>query len=168
MKYIIRKGTPLFEKLSEVKTKMNIAFEAAGKIIQRLGAVEYYQKYSPDIFYGGIDAIYFPNGNPDNKIFKAYKGGGNGYNMFAPKIKSELYKEIEALPTIQNKEVNDLINFKQGFIRNTNRYLFRPSISFKEDMVLISVDEDKEYTPVADMEEIKAEEYYKFYKQEEV
>jgi len=157
MKYIVKKGTPLFSQLWKVKEEIDTAVTAAQVIVERYGTTEYYQKQRACA--GGIDAFYFPNGNPDSKVFKKYNCGE--FNMFAPKIKSELFKEIEALPIVENKRLNDVINFKPGMIRNTNRFLFRPKVNFKDDYILIAVNEDKEYTSVEFMEEISSDEYHK-------
>jgi hypothetical protein len=151
MKYIIKLGSDLFNKLKELQAKMKEANEARMNFLQRFAdEIEYYPKHH--ILAGGVEAICF-NQNPDPKLWKKF-----GKDAFAPKKSAKnLYEEMVSLPVVTNKELNDLIGFKKAWL--DHRVIFRPAVTFEDDYVLVSVDTEINYTPVEGMEEILDSEY---------
>jgi hypothetical protein len=151
MKYIIKQGSDLFNKLKELQAKMKEVIEAQQKFLSQFGEkIEYYPRWH--CIAGGVDGICF-NKNPDPKLWKKFDRDG-----YTPKKSAKkLYEEMNSLPVVTNNEFNDLIGFKKAFLGK--RVLFRPAVKFEDDYVLVSVDTEVNYTPVEGMEEILDSEY---------
>jgi aconitase B len=151
MKYIIKKGTPLFDRLTTLKEKMKEVNKVRHEFLhQYADEIEYYERYHA--IAGGIEAICFKS-NPDPKQWKKFDK-----DAFSPKKSAkELWDKFYGLPYVHNNEFNDIIGFKKAFVGN--RVVLRPALNIQDDYYLISVDTEIEYTPVEGMEEIKDSEY---------
>lgn len=151
MKYIIRKGVPLFDRLQLLYQKMKEANAATRDFLSRFGKeVEYYP--APHCLAGGVQSICFPH-NPNSELWKRGAGG------YIPKKNAkDLQFEFYDLPVVKNNELNSLVGFKNMSWAG-KRVWFRPAWTVGDDYHLIDVNSDIDYTPVEGMEEILESEF---------
>lgn len=150
MKYIIKPGSKLYNKLERLKFKMKKANDAQYKFLSKFGREGGF--YVPlHTIAGGVEAICFEE-NPDPKLWKKFR---NGYSP--KKSAKKLLEEFNSLPVVKNEELNNIINFKRASFER--QVIFRPEFCMKDDYFLISINSEINYTPVEGMEEILDSEY---------
>ncbi len=167
MKFKVKKGTALFDKLSAIQVKMNKAHKEAAKICKELGFKQFREKRF--VFSGGICSFHADK-KPEGY---AYAFGPNHPNDVFPKknkANKAILERIEKLPVVEQEEVNSLINY-DGWDSNENerggRYVsLCPGFVFGKNNILIDVSENINYKPVKDMVEITVTEYKKLKEKE--
>lgn len=150
MKFKVLKGTPLFDKLTNLKKEIDAANNAARDLVKELG----YENYCKSLFdvAGGISAIIIPEGKPAGWRF-SFNDRQPAHAYFPSSIKAnkELLERIKKLPIVSTQKLNSLINYGSPFST--------PGISWRKNYILIST--RNEYKPVKDMVEILESEYKK-------
>lgn len=167
MKYKVLKGTDLFEKFMEwdrKRTKCNdVALDLVHKIAEPFGGSEKGEHLGEGHAFdaGGISGIALKE-KPANWKAVYTKHYNNIYFPMQRKVNADLLKQINDLPKMPTKERNDIIGFQPHF--GDHKYYRSYGISFKEECILIDMDNEVPFTPVEGMVEILESEYVKLYK----
>lgn len=157
MFYKTNKGTTLFNKLVELKSRIDIADEAAKNIVKSMG---YENFLLSDELAGGLQGIEIKTGRPEGWK-KVYTSKYNDVYM-PQKIKKnqEILDCIAALPVVKESELTSLISYRWRDLCKNNRISFYPATSWRDDAVYFKVSEcASAYTPCDEMIEITASEY---------
>lgn len=157
MKFVIKKGSETFDKLSALQDEMHKVHQKTAAFVEKHGATRW---MSTGSLAGGFRGIRLENKPAD------WKEVHYGY-YFPKKIKKnqEVLDKIYALPTLDNSAINSIIGFGGFQITNSMRVIHKPGFCFGTDYHLIEFPEDAEYTPNDDMEEITVSEYKRLEKE---
>jgi len=151
MYYKLKKGSPTYDALKEVWEKMHKYNKKAFKLVEELG----FKKFgiNREGVAGGISCF------QSSEKPEGYKSIGNsGDNLIFPKKNNkEVLEKIDALPIVSKKEFNDTIGFKEQF----SDRMYHSSFGCKrvDDVFLIEVSNECDYTPTEGMIEITFTEY---------
>lgn len=163
MKFKILNGTALFVALLELKTKIDSANDERDKLVKELGFEDV--GTSGRYLAGGIQAIHIPH---HKDVPADWKRLGDKYSDFyMPKASGKdnkaLWKKIEALPVVQNEELNKLLKYSSGaFSRGSGiGWARRPAIAFGKTVIVVDTGELKIKKPADGMIEILDSEYDK-------
>lgn len=164
MKFKVVKGTPLFNRLDKLRTAMNMANEAAGKIVDRLGFTKYI--HDAGSLAGGIGAIEMaPETKLPNwtRICRATQTT-NGYYPSKRKCNLSLLREIQSLPLVKKSLLTDILKYQAQTIELPNGseiMSFHPGVIWRNRYILVSVPERARYKPVKGMVEITVSQFNK-------
>jgi hypothetical protein len=151
MKFIIKKGTETFDKLTALFNRADEYGKQIGRFVKEIG----FDEYSRDSrFLAGLSAVSAKT-KPEN--FKEV-----GWRLYAPKklkVNADLLTRWNAQPSIKKDEMNEILGFQWQFVGL--RVLLSPGVVRRSDYFLVSFDDEVEYTPLPDMEELKVSEYQK-------
>lgn len=157
MFYKTNKGTTLFNNLVELKSKIDIANEAAKNMVKSMGHENFLLSHQ---LAGGIEGIEIKTGRPDGWK-KVYISKYN--DVYMPqniKKNKEILAQIAELPTVKERELTDMIGYDWLSLCKNNRISFYPATSWRDDAVYFKVSEcASAYTPCDEMIEITASEY---------
>ncbi len=157
MKYKVSLTSPLGKKLLELKKRMLDVSKQADKLAKQLKGKKYCRGMSG--VAGGISAIEF-----DEKPVGWKKVGAKWQSLYMPKRnQKELWNKINALPIIEHDEVNKILAFKrQSYANKQGMYFVNcPGVLWRKSCILIEVQEELKYKPVAGMKEITVSEFNK-------
>lgn len=158
MKFKILKGTPLFDKLIDVKTKIRDCNAAAFALVKEMGYERMRGKEM--VLAGGISSIEIKGGKPDGWRVAFAEKTKDEYFPSKLKQNKEILSKISALPVVGYEELNDILDY--DFHKHEGKRLsFHPAVIWKEDFILVSVAEYMYYQPAKDMVEILESEYMK-------
>lgn len=161
MKYIIRKGTPLFKALGAVNEKMKKADRAAMALARKWMGVAYAKNRFE--LAGGIDAIMIPEGIQVQGFRRVEGSGGYWYALRRTKGNKVAQKLINDLPTVNYDELNKLLKFPEMHMSNTaDSFIVQycPEVFFGSAFHIVAIPEDlTDYKPMAGMEEIPVSKY---------
>lgn len=160
MKYKVSNNSPLGKKLTELRNRMLEASKQADKLAKEFNAKKYCRNTNG--VAGGISAIEF-----EEKPAGWKKVGAKWQNLYMPiASKKELWSKINALPLISHNEVNDILKFKrQSYANKQGMYFVNcPGVLWRKTCILIEVQEELKYKPVAGMKEITVSEFNKLEK----
>lgn len=151
MKFKIEKGCTLFDQLIYFQNRLNEVRKQSSEYCTSVGGKRYAPK--SDCVDGGIGAIQFdkqPNG---------WKCVEKMRRLYFPKATNKIELEnIKKLPIITDAEFCDIFGFKSQFVGL--RFLTRPGYRmFNEEIVLVTIPTEAEYTPKDGMIEIMESEY---------
>lgn len=157
MKFIVKKGTQLFDQFVALKNKIKEVELASDKFIsEEVGNVQYCRERH--VLAGGISAVEFKTA-PDKEVWKKIKGQ---HNLYFPRAKSkELLSRLDLLPVVKNEELNNLIKYQSGIVPGTLTWSYHPGVYWGSEFILLEIHEgwaDK-YSPVDGMEEITTSMY---------
>lgn len=158
MKLKIVKGSPLFDALHELWGRMKECNKAADDLVRELGYKE--KAINGRRLAGGIDAIEMEGPKPEG--WK--KVGDRWQSFYYPTAKNkEVLRRIQALPTMDNDELNKILNFHSGAkcVGDSLVWISRPGMSFSDDYMLMELSEGHEYKIPEGAEEILESEYLK-------
>ena len=151
MYYKVEKGTETYLKLDNILKKTKECNNATINLVNSLG----YKKFvlNSSFIAGGLSAIQAKK-KPDG--FKS--SGYSNKSLYAPKKSNKaLLNKISELPVVTYEEFNETIGFEQQF---SDKYLHNTfGLSKRNDLFLIEVDDNCNYTPKPDMIEILSSEY---------
>lgn len=159
MHFVVRKGSELFDKLSDIKKEMASAHKAAVKLLNQI-LPKQWEEYAADRhnLCGGITAVKTKKGiNPDPAKWK--RVGADHEGCFMPKVAAkDLCKMFSELPKVDKKTLNDLLAYKGGMVPGTLIWSYTPGVSFGKEEVLIHMHDGwaGKYHPVDGMEELTA------------
>lgn len=163
MKFKVLRGTLLFEKLVNIQTRCDEAVLAADELGEKLGGTHVYSRKRINVA-GGIEAIRFSHGNEPDKELWLKPDRHNNPQLFFPrnsakckKLNSDVLKQINSLPVVSIKEINDVIEFKDHWVGFSNFITY--GLHIHKDYALIEVSEWCNYKPITDMIEIKISEF---------
>lgn len=151
MYYKLQKGNPTYDALKEVWEKMQDYNKKALNLVEELG----FKKFgiNQDGVAGGISCF------QSSEKPEGYKRvGREGDNLIYPRNNNkEVLSKINALPVVSKKEFNDTIGFKEQF----SERMYHSSFGCKrvDDIFLIEVSNECDYTPAEGMIEITFTEY---------
>lgn len=163
MKFKIEKGCVLYSKMTALQKKIDAANAEAVAFIKAKGwtGKHYKRQY---VLAGGIGAVEFDE-KPDG--WKTV--GAKWQRLYYPKVKGnkELLKEMAALPVVKNDELKEILEYKTaGYVKNGGLVIFtRPSIEWKEEIILLEFPDEINYEPPFGMVEILSSEYKKIKEQ---
>lgn len=160
MKYKVLKTSPLGKQLMELHDRMKDASTQADKLVKELKGKKYCR--SRGGVAGGISAIEFDEKPAGWKI-----EGEKWRGFYMPKSNNkEMREKIRALPVIGYGEVNKILSFKQqSYGKRDGIYFVNcPGILWRKSYILIEVQEELKYKPVAGMKEITVSEFNKLEK----
>jgi hypothetical protein len=156
MKFRVNKGTPLFDKLILLQEKMWDCNNAAYDLVKKMGYKR--MRGRGMVLAGGISTIEILGGKPEGWRDNTY-GVSNEYFPKKNKQNKEILAKIKALPVVEYRELNDLVNFDMHDTKS-NRISFHPEIIWGDDAILIGISSQYEnYKPVKGMVEILESEY---------
>lgn len=158
MKFKIVEGTATYDKLLDLRKRMDEANKLAGDLCDELGGTPNRVRLVPSgSIGGGIAGIPMAEGKPDG-----WKLVASGYgNMCLPKMTKEnkpILDKIASLPIISYEELNSIVGFEeqcQGFV-----WFAKPGVTWVEKCVLLDVDDRCDFKPNEDMIEILTSEFY--------
>lgn len=157
MKYTIAKGTPTFDKLTELRKKADEANKAANALANEFtGHPEEGAKYArdSDCFAGGIKAIrMYEKPEGWRHVSKKWR------MLFMPKADNkEALKRISELPRVSLEDLNSLVGFKRYASANSGglglTFYNAPGVYWLDDEHLLDVSAKAKFTPNEDMTEI--------------
>lgn len=165
MKFIIQKGTKLYDDLKELFDRANEYHQIAKDFVLSLG---YSQKgyYAIPGCVGGVYAIIFdekndiPKGWIIDRSLRLYAARPDKNR----KSTKEIRDRIKELPVLRDEEFNQIIGYKEVW---KEKVLFSPTFDYTDNTFGISFPDyitPKDYTPHPDMKEVTASEYYKKFK----
>lgn len=151
MYYKLEKGNPTFKKLDAIWDKIQECNIKSADLVKELGFKEF--AVSRRHVAGGISAIY------SKEKIEGFKrvGKPHQYLIYPRANNKDVISKIEALPTVSYHEYNETIGFKEQFQRLN--YLKRFGTKKVNDLYLIEVSTNADYTPTDDMVEITFTEY---------
>lgn len=158
MKFKILKETETFEKLMKLKERIISVNEQAADAIKLLGATKYCK--AQNRLAGGVCAIEFEK-KPDG-----YRRVGDRWSdLYYPKVSNKIDSELlQTLPTMDYKELNDIINFEGNQTIAAERGMFwihTVGLTWGENEILIDVENGCKYDAPTDVVEILESEYLK-------
>lgn len=163
MKYIIKKGTPLFKALGAVNEKMKKADRAAMALARKWKGVNYSKKAG--VLAGGISAIKLPEGMQVSGMYRVKSEDGHWFAQKRGKAHKHAWDMINELPTVKCDDLNQLVNFPNMHFTVLQESLVHvrcPQVYFGSSYHLIAIPESlNEYHPVPGMTEILGSEYLK-------
>lgn len=161
MKYQIKKGCELFDKLTELNERMLLVHKTAQEYATSLGGgkVATTGRY----LSGGIDAIEF------EKKPEGWRHVGRDYQMlFYPKTSlKKVIEEIRKLPIIEFDELNALVGFSAPqTVSNANGLTWVKSVSmyWHKNFILMETVDGTTYNPIENVVEILGSEFDKLLK----
>jgi hypothetical protein len=164
MKYKILKGTSTYDALIELFKKMGEASDKATELCKKLGGEGPYN--TGRHLAGGIEAIKF-----DTKPEGWTTRGSSWQHLYMPKINpktKKIWDEINALPVIENDELNKIVGFRAPQTVSTDGglgWISRPSVSQGSNYFLLGIPEKAEYKKKnSDFIEILDSEYQRLLK----
>lgn len=160
MKYKVSNTSPLGKKLLALQKKMSAAIKESDKLVKELKGKKYCR--ARNVVTGGISAIEFDEKPQGWKVV-----GDKWQSLYMPKRnQKELWDKINALPVIEDDELNTLLSFKKQTYasRGGMYYVNTPGVLFRKSCILIEVQEELKYKPVAGMKEITVSEFNKLAK----
>lgn len=136
MKFIVRKGTDLFEQLIQLNERAEQCFEKTKRIAIKYGNGQWVPKPHQT---GGILAIQFDAGKEPKDWVKVFDDEDN---LLMPhplkKSVSSARKRIERLPFVHDQEFGKLLGIKDRLSDfNSMRYIFRPGITIESDFIIL-------------------------------
>ncbi len=153
MYYKLEKGNETFQKLESVWDKINKCNKKSRELVEELGFKEF--GVSQHSVAGGISCIKSdckPEGY--KKVGKSYQG------LIYPKANNkETLSKFKKLPIVEYEEYNNTIGFESQFSSMSHHRSF--GSKKVNDIFLIEVSNECEYTPTKDMVEITYSEYKK-------
>lgn len=161
MKYKILKGTDSFKQLTLLQQKINAANDKSKELVNELGAKEFCYSSNWYVLAGGLAGIRFPE-KPIGwkRVFKDHYR-----DMYFPQrnlvANKELLEKIKNLPLVETDELNKIVGFEeQSYPKNGKSiHVIAPVISFRDEHILMSINENLIYKPLPDMIEITTSEY---------
>ena len=160
MKFKVLKGSPIFEKLEHMMSKIKSCWDASHELSESVGAkgvctFGYHRA-------GGIGAFQFaPDKFPSLELWKQTDPRKYQYrDLFYPrsgkkyKQNDELHAKIAALPVVEKEEYNKVIGYEGGWLSSYG-------LKSGNGYFLIEIPEDSDYKPLEDMIEILESEYRK-------
>jgi hypothetical protein len=160
MKYKVLKTSPLGKKLMLLHREMQVASKQADKLVKEFGGKKYCR--ATGAVAGGISAIEF-----EEKPKGWKKVGAKWQSLYMPmRNKKELWLKINALPLVDYEAINSILNFsRQTYCKKEGFYHVNcPGVLWRKDCILIEVQEELKYKPVAGMKEIMVSEFNKLEK----
>jgi len=164
MKFIIKKGSKVYDQLRELEKKIIAAKKAAQKLRKELGAEDL--ATNSDHIAGGIDALQFQK-QPDG-----YRKVGQPWQrLYYPKAdylkkNKELAKKLRELPVVEAEELNDIVKFDgMQMLEGDGAALLTivkcVGITCGKDYILMNTHEGAKYKPIPGIVEIKESEFQK-------
>jgi hypothetical protein len=159
MKYKILKGTETFGKLHELNSKMKKCEAAASSLAIELGGSKDGKRLSRglDCIAGGLAGI-----EMKTKLEGWRYASKNHYGFYYPrriKQNKEVLDRIENLPVLTYNDLNEIVSFDQQ--ASGMRWFNCPGVDWRDEYILLHIDNDCYFTPNADMVEILESEYIK-------
>ena len=151
MKFKVEKGCQLFDQLIDFQNRLNDVRKQSSEYCNSVGSKRYAPKN--DCVDGGIGAIQFDTAPTGWRCVEKMRG------LYFPDVgnKAELEK-IRQLPFITNDDFNGLFGFESQFVGL--KFLSRAGYRlFNEEIALINIPTEAEYTPKDGMVEILESEY---------
>jgi len=165
--YKIEKGIPLFDELNSFHDKIREVKKPARELLKTIPNADIDHYYMNADIAGGISFVGFPKDKIPKDWCKS-KSAQHGKNRIYcyphgnRKSTKEIRKKMEALPRLNNHDLNKIIGFKPYYYE-ANRLSLSPGISWKEEVILVSVHDSKAenegYSPIEGMTEILGSEY---------
>ena len=155
MKYIVRKGTNTFDRLTEIGERVK-AIQTLNRVIVDELDGNYYISCSGGLIAGPLEGIELKQKPEGWKQVYA----NVAQNMFFPKSvkqNKELLTRIATIPVVKRSEVNEIVGFKNQIVGR--RYIQTIGLIWGQDFHLVGIDDEVDYTPLADMDEILTSEY---------
>ena len=147
MRFITKKTSETGKKFADFEKRCEEANKASLDFIKQFGA----ERFRPGwgCLAGGITSIEMGE-NPDPKIWrKSFKDTqGEYYPKGNIKAGRELIKQIEALPIVTFKDLNDCVGYYGGLFSHMG---FNPT---NDQYYGFFMDDKKDFTPPSDCEEI--------------
>ena len=162
MKYKIVKGSKLFKSLTDLKAKIDSVNSQAMNLAIELGGVS--SATNNRRLAGGIDAVEFK----EKPI--GWKAVGEKWdNLYYPKsdkANKEIHTKINALPTMDYDELNNMVGFKSQFSSNGRGISHYRCVGMKwsKSVILMETADENKYVPIEGVIEILGSEYDKLSK----
>lgn len=160
MRYIIRKGSPLFNTLWTYQYRIREINQACQKLAREIGADDQKILLAPGYAAGGIIGFSFPE---KPRRWKTTRRGDTAFyfpNDLSPQNR-ELLEKIKAIPKLTRIEISSAIGFEVQVVGD--RFLQNVGMKWFDEYILIHVPQDAQYRPAEGMEEIKVSLYQKLY-----
>lgn len=162
--YKILKGTETYKKLCALWDKMQSVRDEAEKLCKELGGEEFATSNQSAHMAGGIGAIQFKEKPEGWKMV-----GQSWQKLYMPKAdQKKMWEKINALPTVEYKELNDIVGFggSQGVCTDGGlAWVKCPGMMKGKNLFLMGVTKGAKYTPPnKDFIEITGSEYEKIEK----
>lgn len=165
MKYIVKPGCNLWDKLIEVSTKIKEADNKSLKLAKKLGFKTFRSK--SHCLAGGITSFYTEDFEPSKSIYRLAmcKKYSNDFYPINNKANKELLSEIKNLPVVPYESLNGILKYNYMTHMFGNHIRFVPSFYMKDKYALLGFNEAQtKYKPVPGMKEILISEYNKLIK----
>lgn len=163
MKYKIVKGTKLFNQLTALNERIKLVDKMAKDLATSLGGTEVATKGNN--LAGGIDGIAFKDHPGKDGWMKV---GNTWQNLYYPKaVNRQIRKQIAELPTIEYKELNDMVGFQGNQVVSESKglaWVKSVGVFFHKEVILMETVEGSKYRPVPGVKEILGSEYDKLMK----
>lgn len=154
MKYKILKGSKTFEELNSLHQRMTECNLAATALAKELGGTDKIL-FGGRRIAGGLEGIWFETKPEFWKLTHR-----DWHNFFCPKIckqTEDVRERINALPEVKYEDLNKIVGFKYQVVNLTWHNI--PGVVWGDDLCLLNVDSNCEFTPNGDMVEILDSEY---------
>lgn len=157
MKYVVFKGSSLFDSLIGLQKRIKSVNKAAFDLAATVRCTKIARGYNS--IAGGISAFSYDSKPP--LFVLAGKSWERRYYPRKCKDNKALLEKIHALPRVEYSELNELIGFKSQSYGKGRGITFCncPGIHFFRNYVLVEVDEEAKYKPVIGMKEITVSEF---------
>lgn len=155
MKFVARKGTESFEKLTALRSDIDLAKKAAHDLTEALGFESHYS-YN-DVCGTGI-ASFASKTQPEG-----YKRMSRGFFPKATKANKPLLDRINALPKVRKSDIGHALNYSMQTYASGHGIGIStcPGIQWGTEFCLIDVHDDVKWPDrPADLEELRQSEYF--------
>ena len=162
MKFKINKGTETFQKLSDIKKRMEACNDTASLFVNTIPGAKDEFTIADDCVAGGVSGIEFKE-KPDGWRL-AFPG--QSQRLFFPKAEKrnkKLLAAISELPKIRREEVNVIVGFEPHFAGIT--FFKSVGVHWGKKFILLKTGDGANYKPPKDVGEILESEYNKLSKQ---
>lgn len=165
MKYKILKGTTLFTQLMVLAERCRQANQQASDLVVGLGFTDAHFCLCdhPQSIAGGLSGIEIKGGQPKGWRAVLSEHYRDMYLPYARGGDTLAHAKIKALPVVSVEPLNELLSFHPQTYQGRDgrsRWTTHPAVDWTfAEYILISMDENVQYTPVADMVEITASEF---------
>lgn len=157
MHYIIKKGTPLFEKLWAIQHRIQAAHEEARKLAIKLRADPNYLLLETGYAAGMVKGLHFDKRPGDWKLCHRE----DTLCLYYPK---DLFRnfmiraQLSILPSVERMEIDRLIGYQH---QQENPVRWQPFVGFSwyPDFILFRIPDKAFYTPIKGVESISKATY---------
>ncbi|RRB06290.1 hypothetical protein [Larkinella rosea] len=146
MRYIIKKGTPVFEKLWAIQHQIQAAHAEARKLAIELKADPTYLLLSTGYAAGMVEGLHFAKRPGDWKL--CHKEGT--VQLYYPKdMFRNFYQRVRLrqLPSVERMAIDQLIGYQH---QQDNPVRWQPFVGFSwnDDFILVRIPDKAIYTPI--------------------